>query len=228
MKHLILIRGLPGSGKSTLAKKILAKNNITSFNFEADQYFYRDSVYTFDSSDLKRAHETCKYNASLMLRSYTDVNVIVSNTFVTLKEMTDYLNMEYDKLTIIEMATQYGSIHNVPNETIERMKRKFVSEESIKKYLGGDVELVYTKVLPKEKHFSKFKTFFVSKAKYQSYNVGDLALSGIDQNKRPYYHRVTNKFNTSPNSYRIQIDNTCKIYKDIHDLIHDSVSESVD
>ena len=103
MKNLILIRGLPGSGKTTLAKNMIsAHGGEATFHFEADQYFYNDGVYEFNSSKLKEAHGLCQYNTSLMLRSYSDVTVIVSNTFTTIKEMEYYFDLEYDYLEIIE------------------------------------------------------------------------------------------------------------------------------
>jgi hypothetical protein len=110
------------------------------------------------------------------------------------------------------MNTQYASIHSVPNETIERMSRKFVDEECIRQYLDKDVLLVYTKKLPKEKHVPKFKTVFVSRAKYQSCRIGDLYLAGVTKNKVPYYYRITNKFNSSLNVFKIQLDITKTIY----------------
>ena len=132
MKNLILIRGLPGSGKTTLAKNMIsAPHGEATFHFEADQYFYNDGVYEFNSSKLKEAHSLCQYNTSLMLRSYSDVTVIVSNTFTTIKEMEYYFDLEYDYLEIIDVRTQFKSIHGVPEETIKKMKDRWSSKQDV-------------------------------------------------------------------------------------------------
>lgn len=120
MAKLTLIRGLPGSGKSTHARSIDA-----DIHYEADQFFLvgPDDDYVFDVSLIKIAHEWCFSNTVRALRRGRDV--VVSNTFTQLWELNKYLELRRLikdlEIEIIEMKTQYGNIHNVPEETLNRM-----------------------------------------------------------------------------------------------------------
>jgi hypothetical protein len=91
-------------------------------------YFIDDEGnYTFDASKLYRAHGWCLNKTTAFLIG--DTSVIVSNTFTTMKEMQPYfdvaqwLKLEVD---IVEMRTQYGSIHSVPETTMEKMRNRWV------------------------------------------------------------------------------------------------------
>ena len=135
-KTLTIIRGLPGSGKSTLAKSIQLNNNLegnTTFHFEADQYFMdANDNYNFDASKLHFAHQLCQFNTETSMKNGCDV--IVSNTFTTMKEIRPYLDLveKYDyNIEIIEATGNYGSVHNVPEETIERMRNRWVPTSEI-------------------------------------------------------------------------------------------------
>lgn len=121
MPKLYIIRGLPGSGKSTLAKAFVFAG-IADEHYEADQYFMVGKKYMFDPTKLSYAHKQClnEVHAALL----EGKNVVVSNTFTTKKEVRPYttLGFEYE---IFECTENYGSIHNVPEETIERMKARW-------------------------------------------------------------------------------------------------------
>jgi len=124
MKKLILIRGLPGSGKTTRAYdicRILPTNNITVF--EADQFFEGQHGYSWDRNFLSVAHNWCH---DCTIKSLRDDNIaIVSNTFTRERELHKYFDLVklFPDLVIeiIEMHTQYGSIHNIPVDTLTRM-----------------------------------------------------------------------------------------------------------
>lgn len=145
MRELVLIRGLPGSGKSTLAKKLI-EDKICDCFFEADQYFEKSGEYVFDMSKIADAHDEC-YNNVLKALS-EDKNVIVSNTFTTFREMKPYLDL--GTVNIIDCQNSYGSIHNVPEKTIDRMKNRYIHKmEFMKKYkeeYGYDFEGGYFRV----------------------------------------------------------------------------------
>jgi len=121
--NLIIIRGLPGSGKSTLAQNFV---RLGYEHYEADMYFERDGFYQFDATKLGEAHLWCRtnvYNALVLNK-----NVVVSNTFVNKKECKPYLDMVRDLgcfITIISVEGNHGSVHGVPDETLERMKSKW-------------------------------------------------------------------------------------------------------
>lgn len=122
---LILIRGLPGSGKSTYAKKLVdmleadlfQKTNVK--HFEADD-FWEDRE--FNPRFLGLAHKKCQENTwDALCQGY---DVVVANTFTRLWEMQPYLDMTED-IKVYRMTGDYGSIHNVPKDTIEKMKKRF-------------------------------------------------------------------------------------------------------
>ena len=121
--RLIIIRGLPGSGKSTFAKSYF--NGHT--HLEADMYFVQpDGSYYWVVEQLGKAHSWCLETTKIMLNNGQDV--VVSNTFTTLKELEPYVNFAKSNdipYGVFRMETQYESIHRVPVEAIERMKARF-------------------------------------------------------------------------------------------------------
>lgn len=126
MPTLYLIRGLPGSGKSTLAKQLVGRDKV---HIEADMWFVDvDGVYTFNPSNLRFAHEWCQDRTKLYLTSGCDV--MVSNTSTTEKEVQVYQNIAKDcgaqfVSIIVENCHGSKSVHNVPDETFDKMKNRF-------------------------------------------------------------------------------------------------------
>ena len=128
-KSVFLIRGLPGSGKSTLANQ-LADLLGTADWYEADDYFIQfDGSYRFLPRLLGLAHDRCQ---QLFLNACKEQSphIIVSNTFTTNNEMEFYLETAKTygyRTTVIHCEGNYGSIHNVPEETIAKMKARWES-----------------------------------------------------------------------------------------------------
>ena len=122
MTQLTIVRGLPGAGKSTYAKTVKA------MHFESDMFF-EDHLgkYEYNRNLIGAAHDWC-YGHVVKCLMY-GFDVVVSNTFCAEWEMEKYLNlpnlMPEVELHVVELHTQYGSIHGVPDEAVERMKARW-------------------------------------------------------------------------------------------------------
>jgi len=125
MTKLYIVRGNPGSGKSTYAKSLMQhiKNSV---HYEADMYFMYNGEYIFDKTKLGAAHEWCLMSTQKSLQE--GKNVIVSNTFTTLRELQPYIdfcNKNGFEFLVIRMNNDFGNIHNVPEDVIQNMKKRF-------------------------------------------------------------------------------------------------------
>jgi predicted kinase len=124
---LVLIRGLPGSGKSTAARQYF--NDC--IHLEADMYFTSpQGEYIYDASKIKQAHAWCQESTRIFLNN--NKNVVVSNTFTTRKELDFYITYANENnipYVVFRMKNNYGSIHNVPQEVINRMSLRFEDVE---------------------------------------------------------------------------------------------------
>lgn len=128
---LILLRGVPGSGKTTLGNIILFSNqsNIQDV-LSADNFFINEKrEYIFDSTKLKEAHNDCQVKCAERMRNQFS-KIVVANTFTQEWEMEPYFIMaeryNYRIHTII-VENRHGNknIHNVPDEKIEQMVKRF-------------------------------------------------------------------------------------------------------
>lgn len=125
MAKLILLRGLPGSGKSTFAKFLEYDDFV---HIETDMYFEYQNNNKFDPALLKDAHAWCQSNTERLLKN--EYRVIVSNTFTQEWEMQPYFDMAKElgvEVTVLIVENRHGnsSIHNVPEETINKMRKRF-------------------------------------------------------------------------------------------------------
>jgi predicted ABC-type ATPase len=123
-----IIRGVSGSGKSTLAKSLAALNPDHCI-CEADAYFYDPSGdYVFRPESLGQAHNYCKNLFVQALNRGTQL-VICSNTNTSRKEYQFYID-EAEKrgytvhVVIAERFKDTKSVHNVPQETLDRQAEK--------------------------------------------------------------------------------------------------------
>lgn len=121
--ELLLIRGIPGSGKSTLAKTYLE----THKHIESDQYFVnKKGQYKYDHDKLKLAHHVCQLHTLASLREGN--NTVVSNTFSEMWEIDPYIEIAIEtgaKIKIKSLKTWYGSIHDVPEDSMKRFRKRF-------------------------------------------------------------------------------------------------------
>ena len=122
MKKLVLLRGLPGAGKSTFAKLLGGKH------IETDMFFMVGGEYKFDASKLKEAHLWCQNECDRLMG--WGVDVVVSNTFTQEWEMQHYYDLAkkhgYTVFSLI-VENRHGGVneHNVPEETLIKMKNRF-------------------------------------------------------------------------------------------------------
>ena len=127
MTQLILIRGIPGSGKSTLAKHLKsALGSQITVHLEADMFFMKDDVYEFDVNKLHAAHQWCQTETDNAL--FYKQDVIVSNTFTTIKELKPYFEIaRYHGIIPIVYTcnNMFKNVHNVPEENMKRMRERF-------------------------------------------------------------------------------------------------------
>lgn len=112
MSQLTIIRGLPGSGKTTFAK------SLSATLVEADMFFEKDGSYNFDAKKLGEAHAWCFERTKQLLSE--GHNVVVANTFTTMKEMRPYLFMGYN-YNVYKCVGKFDSVHNVPEATMHKM-----------------------------------------------------------------------------------------------------------
>ena len=120
MATITIVRGLPGAGKSTYA------NTLNLPHFEADMFFVKDGEYKFNAAQLYHAHRWCLEIVKSHIEEQLDV--VVSNTFTTNKELKDYVEYARENnyfIRIVECYANYGSIHNVPDETLVKMKQRW-------------------------------------------------------------------------------------------------------
>ncbi len=120
---LYIIRGLSGSGKSTYAKSLQIPY------FEADMYFMDGDEYKFNPGRLEAAHQWCQQALHEALQSGVEA-VAVANTCITLKDLTSYLAFKdaYPglRIVVVELKTQYESVHNMSPEAMARQGRRWV------------------------------------------------------------------------------------------------------
>jgi predicted kinase len=127
MQHLYIIRGVPGSGKSTLAKTLWLSIEGSHW-WEADMYFSQYCGDVFDAKKLPAAHAWCREMTEDTLAQ--DKTAIVSNTFTQAWEFEPYIALAkqfyvpYTSL-IVENRHNNKSVHNVPDDTVDKMKSRF-------------------------------------------------------------------------------------------------------
>jgi tRNA uridine 5-carbamoylmethylation protein Kti12 len=126
MAEMVLIRGLPGSGKTTKGWT-LKNTGIVDFVIAADDWFEdANRKYNFNPKFLPEAHAWCRSStAKCILEGY---RVAVCNTFTKIDEMVPYFNLAVKlgcKVRVIEMKTQYGSVHNVPEDKMKQMAARW-------------------------------------------------------------------------------------------------------
>jgi len=124
MAKLLIIRGVPGSGKSTIAQDYVAQGYA---HFEADMYHINvHNKYDWKPENVKKSHAWCFDQTAKALAAGD--NVVVSNTFARKWEYESYIKLAKANGAEVEIITatgNYSNIHNVPDHTIARMRRRW-------------------------------------------------------------------------------------------------------
>jgi predicted kinase len=119
---LIIISGPPGSGKSTLAQRMIT-NDQADMYFEADMWMLNSmGDYSFDPKKLSYCHEKCFSYVENALKAGR--RVIQSNTNLVKREVKKYIDLAKSlgaEIEIIHLEPRYKSIHNVPDEQVQKM-----------------------------------------------------------------------------------------------------------
>ncbi len=126
-KSLVILRGVPGSGKSTFAELIAGGD--TGIICCADDFFMQDGKYNWDRSKIGQAHKECQEKCKSLMEKSAPM-VIISNTNVKESDFAPYIEMAekygYRVFSIIVENRHGGTnVHNVPDDTISSMTRKF-------------------------------------------------------------------------------------------------------
>lgn len=89
-------------------------------------FHMRDGHYSYDNKNVEWSHEWCQNMAFWAMQRGMDV--AVSNTFTRKSEIAPYIKfakMTGHEVSITVMSGNYGSVHNVPKETIKAMRERW-------------------------------------------------------------------------------------------------------
>lgn len=119
-RTLLLLRGLPGSGKTTLART-LSPYNICADDYVTDQR-------GFQVAELQAAHKRCQEQVQKWIDEGVPL-IVVHNTFVKQRDIDTYVSLAKDyRVSIVTVENRHNgvSVHNVPSETLAKMRQGFV------------------------------------------------------------------------------------------------------
>lgn len=124
-KILIIVRGLPGAGKTSFAYKALGLSHVCT----ADDYHMINGKYEWKAERANYAHKKCQEKCEKLMKINAR-KITVANTSTTEKELEPYYELAkkygYTVFSIIVENRHNGTtIHNVPEETIQKMKNRF-------------------------------------------------------------------------------------------------------
>ncbi len=95
----------------------------------ADDWFMRDGKYTWSADKINTAHEWSQRKCRRFMKAGVE-RIVIANTSTREREMKAYMDLArqfgYRVFSIIvETRHENKSIHNVPDETLEKMRARF-------------------------------------------------------------------------------------------------------
>lgn len=140
MPKMLVCRGIPSSGKSFIAKQL--NESLKGIILSTDSVLY-DSTgqYLFSADYMGLSHALNQAKCKEVCRR--GLNVIIDNTNTTTKEVQPYYDIAmeygYDFEMVLPSTSWMWDVeecfkrntHNVPLETIQRMRNRFESNEKV-------------------------------------------------------------------------------------------------
>jgi len=123
-KDLVIVRGLSGAGKTSFAE-IVGKAVCSADDYLID----RNGNYNWHGSKLRKAHDWCYRKCERFMKIGASP-VIIANTNSTEREIRPYFDLgkKYGyKVYSVIVENRHGgqNIHDVPEDVIEKMEKKF-------------------------------------------------------------------------------------------------------
>lgn len=127
LKNVVIVRGVAGSGKSTFASLLAQAQNGKIV--EADKFAYQGDEYVWRAEDLASYHKNAMAEFEKHVKNGEEL-IIVSNVSAKWRDFKFYFNKAKESgyqvtSLVVENRNETKSIHNVPDETITRMRENF-------------------------------------------------------------------------------------------------------
>lgn len=122
MQFMIIMQGAPGSGKTTVAQSISRVTGAVVFS--TDDFWYQEGTgYQWDPKKLGTAHTWNQTRTADALSS--GLSVIIDNTNIKREHAQPYFDLADEfsvPVEVIRCHGEYQNIHNVPDNTVQRMR----------------------------------------------------------------------------------------------------------